>query len=59
MVAQPSKTRLLGYKSRDVSERENHLERHGERWWSLSAVFPLSSHFHLTTCLCGDVKAAR
>ncbi len=59
MVVQPSKMCLLGYKSRDVSKRENYLQRRGEHRQSLSTDFPLSSHFHPTTCLRRDVKAAR
>lgn len=39
--------------------REKYLQRRGEHWHSLLTDFPLSSHFHLTTCLRSDVKAAR
>lgn len=59
MVVQPSKTSLVGYKSREVSWRESYLQRHGDHWQSFSADFPISSHFHLATCFHCDVWAAR
>lgn len=43
MVVQPSKTHLLGYKSRAVSKRENYPQRHGEHRHRVSqptSLFP-------------------
>lgn len=43
MVVQPSKTRFLGYKSRDDSKRGNYLQLGVEsRAESLSRLLPLS-----------------
>lgn len=63
MVVQPSKTRLLGYKSRDDSKRGNYLqlgvESRAESLSRLLSLPPPPSCFRLTACLCRDVKAAR
>lgn len=62
MVVQPSKTRLLGYKSRDDSKRGNYLqlgvESRAESLSRLLSPSPTPSCFRLTACLCRDVKAA-
>lgn len=48
MVAQPSKTLLVGCKSRDVSERVKYLQRRGEHLREslsrLPSFLPISSH---------------
>lgn len=45
MVVQPSKTRLLGYKSSDVSEREREGELPAEAWRVSQPTFLLPPVF--------------